>query len=78
MLSLSINTYVHLLFIIVIFCCLVIGIMLVKERMSYAATDKLTKVDGIYGFAAILVVGTRAKNYVNDLKIIKSQSIWIM
>jgi len=64
MLYLSINTYIHLLFIVVIFCCLVIELMLVKERMSYQVINRLTKVDGIYGFAAIVVVGTGLLNWL--------------
>lgn len=64
MLSLSINTYIHLLFIITIFCCLVLELTLAKEKMNYAALNKLSRIDGIYGLAAIMVVATGLMNWL--------------
>ena len=65
MLSLSINTYIHLLFVIVIFCCLVAESILIKRQLSYQEVNRLTKIDGLYGFAAIMVVGTGLLNWLN-------------
>lgn len=65
MLSLSINTYAHLLFIITIFCCLVAESMLVKATMSFKDVKKLSKIDGLYGFAAIMVVATGMLNWLS-------------
>lgn len=64
MLSLSINTYIHLLFIITIFCCLVLELILLKEKLSFFELKKLSKVDGLYGFAAIIVVATGLLNWL--------------
>jgi len=65
MLSLSINTYAHLLFIITIFCCLVAESMLVKATLSFKEVKRLGKIDGLYGFAAIMVVATGMLNWLS-------------
>ncbi len=65
MLALSVNTYIHLIFIVVIFCCLVAELMLVKEQVSYDIVKKLSKIDALYGVAAIIVVTTGLLNWMN-------------
>ena len=64
MISLAVNTYIHLLFIVVIFCCLITELTFIKDKISYATVKKLSKIDGIYGLAAIIVVATGLLNWM--------------
>lgn len=63
MISLALNTYLHLLFIITVFCCLIAELLLIKDSLSYKVVRKLSVIDGIYGIAAIMVVGTGLLNW---------------
>lgn len=63
MLTLAINTYVHLLFIITVFCCLIAELLLIQPTVSWKTIKKLSIIDGIYGLAAIMVVGTGLLNW---------------
>lgn len=64
MLNLSLNTYAHLVFIITIFCTLVAQLTLIQEKISWKTLKKLSAIDGIYGLAALLVVGTGLLNWM--------------
>jgi len=64
MFSLALNTYIHILFIIIIFCCLVAELIFVKENVSYNTIKKLSKIDGFYGLSAIVVVVTGLLNWM--------------
>lgn len=64
MLALSLNTYIHLIFIVVIFCCLVAELMLVREYVSYQVVKRLSKIDALYGLAAVVVVATGLLNWM--------------
>lgn len=63
MLSLAVNTYIHILFIIVIIVCLVVERLMIKPQITWESLLKLMKVDGLYGFAAIVVVTTGLLNW---------------
>ncbi|WP_420318230.1 DUF2214 family protein [Ekhidna sp.] len=63
MISLAFNTYVHLIFIVTIFCCLTAEIIILKKNLSAKSLKILSQVDGIYGLAAIMVVGTGLLNW---------------
>lgn len=62
--ELAINTYIHLFFIIVVFCCLAVELTLTKETLPYRTIRRLTQIDGLYGFAAIAVVATGLLNWM--------------
>ena len=64
MLPLALNTYVHLVFIIVVISCITIELITLKPTMSYKTVNWLSKVDGFYGFAAIIVVTTGILNWL--------------
>ena len=64
MIQLALNTYVHLICIIAVFCCLILELRLVKETVSWNTLRLLNKIDGIYGIAAILVVATGLLNWI--------------
>ena len=61
--SLVLNTYVHLLFIIIIFCCLVAELLLINPSVSFNTIKRLSKIDGLYGLAAVVVVTTGLLNW---------------
>lgn len=65
MINLAINTYVHILFVLVIVSCLVIERIILKPKLSWNSLLFLLKVDGIYGLAAIVVVTTGLLNWMN-------------
>lgn len=60
----ALNTYIHLLAIVTVFCCLVAELILLKDKVSYATIDRLSKIDGLYGLAAIIVVATGLLNWM--------------
>ena len=64
MFSLAFNTYIHLLFIVVIFCCLVAELIFINNEISYVTIKKLTKIDGLYGLSAVVVVATGLLNWL--------------
>ncbi|MDE0470516.1 MAG: DUF2214 family protein [Ekhidna sp.] len=64
MINLALNTYLHILLIIVIFCCLVAELMLVNNQISFRTMRKLSKIDGLYGLAAIIVITTGLLNWM--------------
>ena len=64
MLPLALNTYIHLLFIIIIVICLALELVTLKPTLSYRTVNWLSKVDGLYGFAAIVVVTTGILNWL--------------
>ena len=64
MLPLALKTYVHLVFIIVVISCITIELMTLKPTMSYKTVNWLSRVDGFYGFAAIIVVTTGILNWL--------------
>ncbi|MBC6400895.1 MAG: DUF2214 family protein [Ekhidna sp.] len=64
MTGLALNTYVHILFIIVIFCCLIAELMLINDQVSFSTIKRLSKIDGLYGLAAIIVVTTGLLNWM--------------
>ena len=64
MLALSLNTYLHLLSIISIFCALVAELILIQEEVNWSRIKRLSKIDGVYGIAAILVLGTGFVNWM--------------
>jgi len=64
MISLAINTYIHLLFIVTIFCCLIAELIFLKKEISYSNIKRLGKIDGLYGLAAIVVVATGLLNWM--------------
>lgn len=64
MLHLAINTYVHLLFIIAIFCTLIAELLLIKASISWNTLRKLSIIDGIYGMSALMVLVTGLLNWM--------------
>ena len=64
MINLALNTYIHILFVIVIFCCLVAELILVSDRITFSTMSKLSKIDGLYGLAAVIVVITGFLNWM--------------
>lgn len=64
MLNLALNTYIHLLFIITIFCTLVAELIIIQDHISWKALKKLSAIDGIYGLSALMVVGTGLLNWM--------------
>ena len=65
MINLAVNTYIHILFVMVIISCLIIERMTLKPKMKWESVLLLTKTDGIYGLAAIVVVATGILNWMN-------------
>lgn len=63
MLNLSLNTYFHILFVITIFSSLAGQLILIKENITWKELKLLGIIDGIYGLAAIMVVGTGLLNW---------------
>ncbi|MFK7950520.1 MAG: DUF2214 family protein [Saprospiraceae bacterium] len=49
--------YLHFVFIFVVVSCVVIEHLLLKPQMTKAELKRLSRIDGIYGLASILVVG---------------------
>ncbi|WP_424961753.1 DUF2214 family protein [Ekhidna sp.] len=64
MLNLALNTYIHLLFIITIFCSLVAELIIIQNNISWKSLKKLSAIDGIYGLSALMVVGTGLLNWM--------------
>ncbi|WP_420575721.1 DUF2214 family protein [Ekhidna sp.] len=64
MLNLSLNTYAHLLFIITIFCALIAEVILIDKAVQRKTIKKLSLIDGVYGLAALLVLGTGLLNWM--------------
>jgi len=64
MIQLALNTYIHLICIIAVFCCLILELRLINETISWKTLMLLNKIDGIYGLAAILVVATGLLNWM--------------
>ncbi len=64
MISLAISTYIHLIFIVIIFCCLIVEFISIKQHVSYRTIARLSRVDGLYGLAAIIVVVTGLLNWM--------------
>lgn len=48
--------YLHFVFIFVVVSCVVVEHLLLKPQMTKAELKRLSTIDGIYGFASILVV----------------------
>ena len=63
MLNLAINTYVHILFVIVIVVCLVMELTQVKSELTWKQLQRLLRIVGLYGLAAIVVVSTGMLNW---------------
>ncbi|WP_425392379.1 DUF2214 family protein [Ekhidna sp.] len=63
MINLALNTYTHLLFILTIFCTLIAELILLRKSITGKSLNLLSKVDGMYGLAAIMVVGTGLLNW---------------
>ena len=63
MLGLAINTYVHILFVIVIIICLVIEYRGLRYEMKWEKLLSIFRVDGMYGLAAVVVATTGLLNW---------------
>ncbi|MEQ8629357.1 DUF2214 family protein [Ekhidna sp.] len=64
MLNLALNTYIHLLFIITIFCTLIAELIIIQNNISWKSLKRLSAIDGIYGLSALMVVGTGLLNWM--------------
>ncbi len=63
MLGLAINTYVHILCVIIVISCLVIQRFTIKSRLKWESLKLLLKADKLYGLAAIVVATTGLLNW---------------
>lgn len=64
MLTLAINTGLHILAGITIFIMLALEYYILKRELTYQELRTLSKIDGIYGLAAILVVASGLLNWL--------------
>ncbi|MEO1253467.1 MAG: DUF2214 family protein [Bacteroidota bacterium] len=64
MLNLAINTYIHILCIMVVISCIVVERISIKPKIKWKTLLMLLRLDGLYGFAAIVVVTTGLLNWM--------------